>query len=204
MDGVENKTAFKTVFKGFDKKGVIEYIRELSAKYDEALAACKTEADNYKAIADELQVKNAELVSKISSFDGMEEELSRLKSENGSLKSAKDELETKASELSKKLETDFIPDKSRLEDEVESLRAELEKTKKQTEKDKAVIADVLIKADGLAKKLQEDAINAANAQKEEIEKQIISKKSELMGISGEIERMKNVFQDLYTRYVDNK
>ena len=61
---------------------------------------------------------------------------------------------------------------------------------------------MLIKADKLAKKLQEEAVMAANARKAEIEKQIISKKSELLGISGEIERMKGVFQDLYTRYVD--
>lgn len=204
MDNAENKAIFKTAFKGFEKKGVIEYISDLSAKSEEALAACRTEAENFKAMADDLQKKNAELMSKISAFEGIEEELTRLKNENDSLKLTKDELERKVSELSKKLETDFIPDKSRLEDEVESLRAELEKTKSQTERDKAVIADVLIKADGIAKKFQEDAINAANAQKEEIERQIISKKSELMGICGEIERMKNVFQDLYTRYVDNK
>ena len=90
----------------------------------------------------------------------------------------------------------------RLEKEVEKLRAELDETKAQTERDKSEIADVLIKADKLAKKLQEEAVMAANARKAEIEKQIISKKSELLGISGEIERMKGVFQDLYTRYVD--
>ena len=86
MDNAENKTTFKTAFKGFEKKGVIEYISDLSAKSEEALAACRTEAENFKAMADDLQKKNAELMSKISAFDGVEEEHTRLKNENDSLK----------------------------------------------------------------------------------------------------------------------
>lgn len=197
-----NKIVFKTKFKGFDKKGVVDYIRNLSEKYDEALSAKQTEINNYKTVADELKAKNAELETRISDLSEVGEELSRAKAENSELKEQNAELEKKLSSVSSQLETDYIPDKERLEKEVEKLRAELDETKAQTERDKSEIADVLIKADMLAKKLQEEAVMAANARKAEIEKQIISKKSELLGISGEIERMKGVFQDLYTRYVD--
>ncbi len=197
-----NKIVFKTKFKGFDKKGVVDYIRNLSEKYDEALSAKQTEINNYKTVADELKAKNAELETRLSDLSEVGEGLSRAKAENSELKEQNAELEKKLSSVSSQLETDYIPDKERLEKEVEKLRAELDETKAQTERDKSEIADVLIKADMLAKKLQEEAVMAANARKAEIEKQIISKKSELLGISGEIERMKGVFQDLYTRYVD--
>ena len=197
-----NKIVFKTKFKGFDKKGVVDYIRNLSEKYDEALSAKQTEINNYKTVVDELKAKNAELETRLSDLSEVGEELSRAKAENSELKEQNAELEKKLSSVSSQLETDYIPDKERLEKEVEKLRAELDETKAQTERDKSEIADVLIKADILAKKLQEEAVMAANARKAEIEKQIISKKSELLGISGEIERMKGVFQDLYTRYVD--
>lgn len=199
---MDNKIVFKTKFRGFDKKGVVEYIRNLSQKYDEALSAKQTEINNYKTIADELKGKNTELEARISDLSELGEELSRVKDENSELKEKNAELEGKLSSVSAQLETDYIPDKERLEKEIESLRTELNETKAQTEKDKTEIADVLIKADKLAKKLQEEAVMAANARKAEIEKQIISKKSELLGISGEIDRMKSVFQDLYTRYVD--
>ncbi|MDY6315531.1 MAG: hypothetical protein SPL89_10280 [Clostridia bacterium] len=197
-----NKIVFKTKFKGFDKKGVVDYIRNLSEKYDEAISAKQTEINNYKTIADELKAKNAELETRLSDLSEVGEELSRAKAENSELKEKNAELERRLSSVSSQLETDYIPDKERLEKEVEKLRAELDETRAQTERDKSEIADVLIKADKLAKKLQEEAVMAANARKAEIEKQIISKKSELLGISGEIERMKGVFQDLYTRYVD--
>ena len=197
-----NKAVFKTKFRGFDKKGVVDYIKNLSEKCDEKLNAKQTEINNYKAVADEFKAKNEELETRLSDLSEMGEELSRSKAENAELKEKNTELERKISSLSVQIETDYIPNKEKFEQETAKLRAELNAAKAQTEKDKTEIADVLIKADMLAKKLQEEAVMAANAKKAEIEKQIISKKSELLGISGEIDRMKSVFQDLYTRYVD--
>lgn len=196
------KITFKTAFRGFEKKGVVDYIRNLSAKFDEILAAKQTEAENYKAVSEGLKEKLSTLETKVSVLEKAEAELGCAKEKIALLQSENDELKEKLKSLADVVESDYIPDKSRLEDEVERLKGELKATRCETEKNKAEIADVLIKADKLAKKLQEDAVMSANAEKAEIEKQIISKKSELLGINGEIERMKNVFQDLYTRYVD--
>lgn len=196
------KIIFKTAFRGFEKKGVINYIRNLAEKYDEAISAKQTEANNYKTVSEEWKEKAGSLEKKVAAMQELEAELCSVKTNAADLEAENALLKEKLKNLADVVETDYIPDKSRLEDEVERLKDELKAAKCETDKNKAEIADVLIKADKLAKKFQEDAVVSANKEKAEIEKQIISKKSELLGINGEIERMKNVFQELYTRYVD--
>ena len=203
MDTNEKKELFKTTFKGFDKKGVTEYIRMLSAKSIEEVASKTAALESCKQKAAETEKKlaksNADLAVAAT-------EIVRLKRELEDSVHKAEILEEENRNLTEKLaETDKHPltdiDSAHLEDEVARLEQELSEQKLETERRKLEIADVLIKAEHMSKILRDEAIAAANEQKAAIERQIISKKSELLSLTGEIERMKNIFSDLYKRYV---
>ncbi len=187
MDTKETGKLFKTAFKGFDKKDVNDYIKKLSEKFDETIAAKAKEIVNYKAKILELVTEQKDLA----------EENERLKKEFEQVENNRVESD---SEAIKNMEAEI----DRLTGENERLEAELSKMSVQSDKQKMEIADVLIKAEQMAKRLCDEAVISANEEKAAIERQIVSKKSELLGLTGEIERMKGVFSDLYKKYVSDK
>ncbi len=184
MSTNDKKEMFKTTFKGFDKKGVTEFIRLLSAKYDEDIASKAKELENYK---DKLAILQA-------SAKALEEENLSLKEQ---LKAETEKSAKVSAENADALKAEI----SSLKEKLNSMKNLQDCAKQEIEAEKAQIAETLITAERLAKVLQEEAVASSVAQKAEIEKQIISKKSELLGINGEIERMKTVFSDLYKKYV---
>ena len=172
---------------GFDKKDVVEYIRTLSGKFDEEIKKNETENNSLKSKLSNMEAENKNLKEKLDSADL---KIAGLEAENLSLK--------------QKLEAvgdNPVQDKELLESEVERLTGELAEASKESEKATLEIANIVIKAEQISKRLRDEAIANATLEKEAIERQIVSKKSELMGISGEIERMKSVFADLYKKYV---
>ena len=191
MDTKENKQLFRTSFKGYDKTDVVNYIKTLSEKFDFEISEKTKLADSYLE-------KLSELESKVASLSKENEDL-KVKNETllQEIESFKGQIENLENSIASSITS------ADLEDENEALKGELETLKAQLEKEKLEIADVLIKAEQMSKKLHDEAIASANQQKAAIERQIISKKSELLGLNGEIERMKNIFADLYKKYVRN-
>lgn len=199
MDSKDKKATFKTAFKGFDKRDVVEYIRALSAKYDKEI---KEKTSLVESGAEKL----SEAQNKIS---GLESQIDELTAEKDRLKKQLALSEEKAVQLvneNKKLSEDLKAQPTNdeialLHSEVDRLNNELANVSSESEKAKLEIADIVIKAEQISRKLRDEAVADANQEKAAIERQIVSKKSELMGINGEIERMKSVFADLYKKYV---
>lgn len=196
MDTNENKQLFRTSFKGYEKSDVVNYIKNLSEKFDQEISVKEKLAESY---LEKLEKAEGELSAVSDENSSLKAKLEQETSEKEALKSEIENFREKIEALEKSISVSDVAVK--LEDENEALKNELLALKAQMEKEKIEIADVLIKAEQMSRKLHDEAIASANQQKAAIERQIISKKSELLGLNGEIERMKSIFADLYKKYV---
>ena len=83
----------------------------------------------------------------------------------------------------------------------------VQKTDEASERmDKAKLADLLIRAERTSQKLMDDCLAEAKEKKARIEEQITLEEQKLEAVKQEVERVRTIFTDLYSRYVvdDNR
>lgn len=173
---MKKEKRFKTAFCGFQKKSVITYIQTLSEQFDRSLTA-------------------------------KEERLEELQREISSLRSQLSSCQTVSAE------TPVTDDLLALQEENESLRQENKQLQKRIQdipsvaeemlrQQKIEIADVLVRAEAASRKIIDEAMLDAEAKKMGIEQEIQAKRAELSLIQKEVDSVRQMFSDLYNRYVE--
>lgn len=205
--------------------------KELRAKVQE-LEQSAADGESLEAQVNQLSQENAELKERASELEdkniALKQRVKGLTDENDELKqqlvagkneSLRDEIENETiavqEAVSEELEAGFESIRQMVGQLTEQGRAMedlirsgmVQKTDEATERmDKAKLADLLIRAERTSQKLMDDCLAEAKEKKARIEEQITLEEQKLEAVKQEVERVRKIFKDLYSRYVvdDNR